>query len=49
MFRAENKGIIDASFKGSEARYLNHSCDVILLNFSLIVLLNIYKLMENLK
>ena len=29
MFRVDKDFVIDASFKGNEARYLNHSCDVI--------------------
>ena len=29
MFRIDNEYVIDATFKGNEARYLNHSCDVI--------------------
>lgn len=37
MFRADKDAVIDASFKGNQARYLNHSCDVrienILFNF----------------
>jgi SET domain-containing protein len=28
MFRSSKDKVIDATFKGSEARYLNHSCDV---------------------
>ncbi len=28
MFRADKDNVIDASFKGNQARYLNHSCDV---------------------
>ncbi len=30
MFKAVENEIIDASFKGNEARYLNHSCEVII-------------------
>lgn len=29
MFTAGPNKIIDATFKGNEARYLNHSCNVI--------------------
>jgi len=32
MFRLDENYVIDATFKGNEARYLNHSCDVIILN-----------------
>lgn len=28
MFRLDREHIIDATFKGNQARYLNHSCDV---------------------
>jgi len=28
MFRANSRFVVDATFKGGEARYLNHSCDV---------------------
>jgi histone-lysine N-methyltransferase SETD1 len=28
MFRCDKDSIIDASFKGNQARYLNHSCNV---------------------
>ena len=28
MFRADKDAVIDASFKGNQARYLNHSCNV---------------------
>lgn len=28
MFRASKEKVIDATFLGSQARYLNHSCDV---------------------
>ena len=28
LFRIDPWTIVDASFKGNEARYLNHSCDV---------------------
>jgi len=27
MFRSSREYVIDATFRGSEARYLNHSCD----------------------
>ena len=30
MFRISSDKIIDATFKGNNARYLNHSCDVFL-------------------
>jgi SET domain-containing protein len=29
MFRIDREMIIDATFIGNQARYLNHSCDVI--------------------
>lgn len=29
MFRADKDAVIDATFKGNQARYLNHSCNVI--------------------
>ena len=29
MFRADKDHVIDATFKGNQARYLNHSCNVI--------------------
>jgi SET domain-containing protein len=32
MFRLDENYVVDASFKGNEARYLNHSCDVIFFN-----------------
>lgn len=28
MFRIDQLRVVDASFRGNEARYLNHSCDV---------------------
>jgi histone-lysine N-methyltransferase SETD1 len=28
LFRIDKNEIIDATFKGNQARYLNHSCDV---------------------
>ena len=37
MFRIDNYMVFDASFKGNEARYLNHSCDVIILKLLLIL------------
>ena len=35
MFRVDKDSVIDASFKGNQARYLNHSCEVIPLLISL--------------
>ena len=35
MFRATKDKVIDATFAGNEARYLNHSCDVKKINFIL--------------
>ena len=40
MFRATKDKVIDATFKGNEARYLNHSCDVIYNNPLLLDMLN---------
>jgi SET domain-containing protein len=34
MFRADKDDVIDASFKGNQARYLNHSCDVNIIKLS---------------
>lgn len=28
LFRIDKNDVIDATFKGNQARYLNHSCDV---------------------
>ena len=33
MFRVDSEFVIDATFKGNEARYLNHSCDVLFNGF----------------
>ena len=31
MFRLDDQYIVDASFKGNQAKYLNHCCDVLFL------------------